>query len=386
MRRTIFAAEHEALRESVSRFLDAEVVPRYPDWERAGIVPREEFARAAALGLVGMSIDERHGGSGTADFRFNAVVTEECHRRGLTGYAMALQITNDVTLPYLLELSTEEQRQRWLPSIAAGETVTAIAMTEPGAGSDLAALRTSARRRNGDYVLNGTKTFITNAINADLVLVAARTGTTGTHRDISLLAIERGTAGFTRGRPLHKLGQHAQDTAELHFQDAVVPAENLLGAEGEGFRHMARNLAQERLSIALGAVAAAEGALQGTLQYVSERCAFGRPVGTFQHSRFTLAQCRTEVEVAQAFADRCLHAHVSGELAAEDASMAKLWCTEMLGRVTDACLQLHGGYGYMTEYPIARAYADARVQRIYGGTNEIMKEMIGRAMGLGEPS
>jgi alkylation response protein AidB-like acyl-CoA dehydrogenase len=385
MRRSGFEPEHEDLRESVGRFLDREIVPVYPRWEREGRIDRDAFRRAAAHGFVGMAIEEQHGGAGVDDFRFNAVVNEEAQRRGLTAYAVALTISNDVTLPYLLELTTAEQQARWLPGIAAGETVTAIAMTEPGAGSDLSAIRTTARRDGEEYVVDGAKTFITNGLNGDLILVAARTGSSGTHRDISILVVERDAVGFTRGPRMEKLGQHAQDTAELFFQDVRVPAANLLGEEGSGFLHMSRNLAQERLSIALGAVAAADGALTRTLDYVLGRHAFGRPIGTFQNSRFRLAECRTEVEVAQAFVDRCLAAHVDGVLAPAEASMAKLWATEMLGRVTDACLQLHGGYGYMTEYPIARAYADARIGRIYGGTSEIMKELIGRSMGLADP-
>jgi len=258
-------------------------------------------------------------------------------------------------------------------------------MSEPRAGSDLQGVTTRAERRDGGYVLNGSKTFITNGLNADLIITVVRTGRQGDHSDISLVAVEGDTPGFTRGRALEKLGQHAQDTAELFFDDAVVPAENLLGEEGRGFRYLTQHLAQERMSIAVGAVAAARGALERTLGYVLDRRAFGRPVGTFQNSRFKLAECRTEVEVAQAFVDRCLELHVAGELTADEAAMAKYWSSEAQGRVIDACLQLHGGYGYMLEYPIARDYADARISRIYGGTTEIMKEIIGRAMGLGDP-
>ena len=284
--------------------------------------------------------------------------------------------------PYFQRLATPEQCERWLPGYCAGELITAIAMTEPGIGSDLAAMSTRAIRDGDHYVLNGTKTFITNGINADLVIVAAKTDPSERHRGISLIVVERGTEGFSRSRKLEKIGQHAQDTAELSFADACVPAENLLGEEGEGFRYLVSNLPQERLSIAASAVAACEAALEWTLDYVRERHAFGQPIGSFQNSRFTLAELRTETDIARAFIDRCAQALDAGELTPEDAAMAKWWCTEVQGRVLDRCLQLHGGYGYMLEYPIARAFADARVTRIYGGTNEIMKEIIGRSMGL----
>jgi alkylation response protein AidB-like acyl-CoA dehydrogenase len=330
-------------------------------------------------------VPECFGGPGVDDFRFNAVLGEEAARRGLAAFALAFTMQNDVALPYLLELCNEGQLERWMPGIASGELVLGIAMSEPQTGSDLQGIRTRAERRNGGYELNGSKTFITNGLNADLVITVARTGRQGDHSDISLIVVENDTPGFNRGRNLQKLGQHAQDTAELFFESAVVPAENLLGEEGKGFRYLTNELVQERLSIAIGAVAAARGALERTLTYVKERTAFGRPVGTFQNSRFKLAECQTEVEVAQAFVDRALALHVAGELSIEEAAMAKYWCTEAQGRVVDTCLQLHGGYGYMVEYPIARDWADARISRIYGGTNEIMREVIGRGMGLGEP-
>ncbi|HEY3019815.1 MAG TPA: acyl-CoA dehydrogenase family protein [Solirubrobacteraceae bacterium] len=385
MRRTLFADEHEALRESFGRYLDAEIVPAYDAWEREGRIPREALRRLGELGFLGLAVDERYGGPGIDDFRFNAVLNEEAAGRGLAAFALAFTMQNDVALPYLLSVCTDEQRERWLPGIASGEIVLGIAMSEPRAGSDLQGVTMRADRRDGGYVLNGSKTFITNGLNADLIITVVRTGRQGDHSDISLVAVEGDTPGFTRGRALEKLGQHAQDTAELFFDDAVVPAENLLGDEGRGFRYLTQHLAQERMSIAVGAVAAARGALERTLGYVLDRRAFGRPVGTFQNSRFKLAECRTEVEVAQAFVDRCLELHVAGELTADEAAMAKYWSSEAQGRVIDACLQLHGGYGYMLEYPIARDYADARISRIYGGTTEIMKEIIGRSMGLGEP-
>jgi acyl-CoA dehydrogenase len=385
MRRERFGEEHQGLRESFARYLDAEVVPRYDDWERAGRIPRDELRRLGELGFLGLAVPERFGGAGVADFRFNAVLNEEAASRGLAAYALAFTMQNDVALPYLLDLCSEQQLERWMPGIASGELILGIAMSEPGAGSDLRGVRTRAERRNGAYELTGSKTFITNGLNADLVITVVRTGRNGDHSDISLLVVESDTPGFTRGRNLEKLGQHAQDTAELFFEAARVPAENLLGQEGKGFRYLTTSLVQERLSIAIGAVAAARGALERTLGYVKERTAFGRPVGTFQNSRFKLAECHTEVEVAQAFVDRALAGHVAGELTVEEAAMAKYWCTEAQGRVVDTCLQLHGGYGYMLEYPIARDYADARISRIFGGTNEIMREVIGRGLGLGDP-
>ncbi|MGX6446536.1 acyl-CoA dehydrogenase family protein [Patulibacter sp. S7RM1-6] len=385
MRRTLYETEHEALREAYGAFLEREVAPRYAAWERDGRVDREALRAAGAAGFLGLAVAEEHGGAGTDDFRFNAVLAEEGFSRGLAAFAMAVQIQNDVVLPYLTELTTDEQRARWLPGVASGELITAIAMSEPGAGADLAGLTTRAVRDGDDYVVSGAKTFITNGLNADLVLTAVRTGDTGRHGDISLLAIESGTPGFSRGRNLDKLGLHAQDTAELFFDEARVPAANLVGGEGQGFRHMMRRLAQERLTIAVGATAAARGALATTLGYVAERRAFGRPVGTFQHGRFELAACHGELQVTQAHVDAAVAAHGRGELSAEDAAVAKWWATEAQGRVVDRCLQLHGGYGYMTEQPITRFYADARVNRIYGGPNEVMLEIVGRSLGLGEP-
>jgi alkylation response protein AidB-like acyl-CoA dehydrogenase len=384
MRRPIFNPEHDDLRESFGRYLDTEVVPAYEGWERAGRIPREALRRVGELGFLGFDVPEAFGGPGVADFRFNAVINEEAARRGLAAFALAVTMQNDVALPYFTELCDEQQRARWLPGIVAGELILGIAMSEPGTGSDLQGIQTSAVRDGEHYIVNGSKTFITNGLNSELVVTAVRTGRSGRHSDMSLLVVEADTPGFARGRNLEKLGQHAQDTAELFFADARVPVANLIGAEGEGFRHLTHNLAQERLSIAIGAVAAARGALERTLRYALERKAFGRSIGSFQNSRFELAKARTEVEVAQAFVDRCLLAAAEGTLTADEAAMAKYWCSEAQGRVIDACLQLHGGYGYMLEYQIARDYADARISRIYGGTSEIMKEVIGRAMGLGE--
>jgi alkylation response protein AidB-like acyl-CoA dehydrogenase len=385
MRRDLFEDVHEDFRASFRTFLQREVIGedgRYGQWERDGIVPREVFALAGRGGFVGMAVPERYGGAGVEDFRFNLVIGEETQRAGVGSFGLGITLQNDICLPYFLRYCTAEQRERWLGGIASGELITALAMTEPGIGSDLAAMSTRALRDGEDYVIDGTKTFITNGINADLVIVAAKTDPSERHRGISLIVVERGMEGFSRSRKLEKIGQHAQDTAELSFADLRVPVGNLLGEEGEGFRYLVSNLPQERLSIAASAVAAAEAALEWTLDYVRERQAFGQPIGSFQSSRFALAEARTETDIARTFVDRCAQALDAGELTPEDAAMAKWWCTELQGRVVDRCLQLHGGYGYMLEYPIARAFADARVTRIYGGTNEIMKEIVGRSLGL----
>jgi alkylation response protein AidB-like acyl-CoA dehydrogenase len=382
VRRDLFEADHEAFREAVRAFFNREVVPHLAEWEAAGIVARELFATAGKAGFLGMAIPEELGGGGVDDFRFNMVIGEEASRAGAAAAGLGITLHNDVALPYFLRYCTEEQQRRWLPGIASGELITAIAMTEPGIGSDLASMSTTAIRDGEHYLVNGAKTFITNGINADLVITAVKTDPTQRHAGMSLLVIERGMAGFERGRNLDKLGQHAQDTAELSFTDVRVPVANLLGEEGQGFRQLVANLPQERVSIALSAVASAAVAMEHTLTYVKERRAFGQPIGTFQNSRFVLAEIATEVDIAQTYVDRCVRELNEGELSAEDAAKAKWWCTELQGRVVDRCLQLHGGYGYMNEYPIARAYADARITRIYGGTTEIMKEVVGRSLGL----
>jgi alkylation response protein AidB-like acyl-CoA dehydrogenase len=384
MKRELLEPEHEDFRDSFRTFLEREVSPNVEEWEREGIVPRELYAQAGEHGFVGIAVPERYGGAGIEDFRFNLVVGEEAQRVGASGAGLGLTLHNDICTPYFLQHCDEEQSERWLPGIASGELITAVAMTEPQAGSDLAAIATRAKRDGDHYVVDGAKTFITNGINADLVIVVVRTDPDEPHRGLSLLVVERDTDGFERGRNLEKIGQHSQDTAELFFDGARVPAANLLGKENEGFRYLVFNLAQERLSIAAAAVAAAEAALEWTLAYVRERQAFGRAVGTFQNTRFTLADVKTEVTIARTFIDRCVLAHNAGDLSPEDAAMAKLWCTDLQSTVTDRCLQLFGGYGYMLEYPIARAFADARVTRIYGGSNEIMKEIVGRSLGLGE--
>jgi alkylation response protein AidB-like acyl-CoA dehydrogenase len=385
MKRKLFDDVHEDFRESFRTFLAREVIGgegRYEQWERDGIVPREVFALAGRGGFLGMSVPESFGGAGAEDFRFNLVIGEECQRAGVGSFGLGITLHNDICLPYFLRYCTDSQRERWLAGIVSGELITAIAMTEPGIGSDLASMSTRARRDGEHYVVDGSKTFITNGINADLIITAVKTDPSERHRGISLLVIERGTAGFERGRNLEKIGQHAQDTAELSFSNVHVPVENLLGSEGEGFGQLVSNLPQERLSIAASAVAAGEAMLDWTLDYVRERKAFGQPIGSFQSSRFTLAELRGEVDIARAYIDRCAQALDAGELTAEDAATAKWWCTDLQGRVADRCLQLFGGYGYMTEYPIARAFADARVTRIYGGANEIMKEIVGRSLGL----
>ncbi len=382
MNRSLFEAEHEALRASFRAWLDKEVVPHKEQWDEAGIVPRSVFAEAGRHGFLAMAAPEDMGGGGQPDFRYNLVIGEEVQAVGAGAAGLGLTLHNDICLPYFLRYCSDEQRRRWLPGIASGELITAIAMTEPGIGSDLASMTTSARRDGEHYVVNGSKTFITNGINADLVITAVKTDPNQKHKGMSLLVLERGMDGFERGRNLEKIGQHAQDTAELFFHDVQVPVANLLGGEGRGFVQLVANLPQERLSIAAAGIAAARAALGWTLDYVKERTAFGQPIGSFQNSKFVLAEIATEVEIGQAFIDRCVLALNGGSLTAEEAAMAKWWCTELQKRVVDRCLQLFGGYGYMTEYPIARAYLDARITTIYGGTTEIMKEIVGRSLGL----
>jgi alkylation response protein AidB-like acyl-CoA dehydrogenase len=382
VRRLLLEDQHEEFRRSFRRWVNDVVVPRRQAWEKAGIVERDLFTEAGKHGFLAMAVPEEYGGGGVDDFRYNMVISEEFESAGAGGAALGITLHNDITLPYFLRLANGEQKARWLPSICSGEAITAIAMTEPGIGSDLGSMATSALRDGDCYILNGAKTFITNGINADLVIVAAKTDPTQRHRGMSLLVVERGMEGFERGRNLEKIGLHAQDTAELFFNDVRVPTANLLGEEGKGFGYLVANLPQERLSIAVAGVSAARAALARSIDYVRERQAFGQSIGSFQNTRFTLAELATEVAVAEAFVDRCVMALNAGELTAEEAAMAKWWCTELQGRAVDSGVQLHGGYGYMIEYPIARAYADARVTRIYGGTTEIMKEIIGRSLDL----
>ncbi|MFE9426397.1 acyl-CoA dehydrogenase family protein [Kitasatospora sp. NPDC006697] len=382
MKRVLFDEEHQAYRESVRTFLEREVVPHYPDWERDGIVPRSLFTGLGELGALGIAVPEEFGGSGICDFRYNVVVLEEAARAAVTPALLGPTLHTDVCMPYFLDETTEEQKARWLPGIASGELITAVAMTEPGTGSDLSGIRTKAVPDGDHYVLDGAKTFITNGINADLVIAAVRTGE-HPHRGLSLIVVERGTPGFERGRKLEKVGLHAQDTAELVFDGARVPAANLLGKEGEGFYGLTRNLAQERMSVAVAGLAQATAAFDWTVAYVRERNAFGKPIGSLQVTRHRMAELATELDVAQQYLDRCVQALNEGGLTPVDAAKAKWWCTELQGRVVDACVQLHGGYGYMLEYPIARAWQDSRVSRIYAGTTEIMKEIIGRSLELG---
>jgi alkylation response protein AidB-like acyl-CoA dehydrogenase len=380
MRRTIFEAEHDHFREVVRSFLRREAAPHSDAWEEAGMVPREFWREAASHGFVGFEVPEEFGGAGLRDFRFNAIIDEEVAYAGAVGDNFTMQ--NDILAPYLIELTDDAQKRRWLPGFASGDILAAIAMSEPGAGSDLRAMKASARRDGDDYVLDGTKTFVTSGIAADIVIVAARTDPAGGGSGFSLLVVERGMPGFERGRKLAKAGRWAQDTAELFFDGVRVPVANRLGEEGTGFPSLMRNLPRERLSMAVSAVAAAEHALELTLAYVKERTAFGRPVGSFQANRFALAELVTKVAAARAFVDRCIEAVNDGSLMPAEAAGAKAWTTDLQNEVVDRCVQLHGGYGYMLEYEISRLWRDARVQRIYGGTNEIMYEIVGRSLDL----
>jgi len=382
MRRTLFEADHELFRGAVREFVEREVAPNVDRWEADGIVDKAMFRQAGRAGLLGMAVPEEHGGGGVDDFRFNVVIGEELMRAGAFASGVCITLHNDVVLPYFLELATDEQKARWLPGLASGELMSAIAMTEPGAGSDLAGIAASAIRDGDSYVVNGSKTFITNGINADLIVVAVKTDPAARHAGMSLVVIEEGMEGFARGRNLEKIGLHAQDTAELFFDDVLVPAENLLGEEGRGFAHLMGNLPQERLSLAAGSIAHAQTAFDWALEYVKERRAFGRPIGGFQTIRHAMAEMRTELDIAQTYVDSRVTALNAGELTAEEAAKAKWWVTELENKVIGRCLQMFGGWGYMEEYPIARAFRDARVQTIYGGTNEVMKEIIGRSLGL----
>ncbi|MFI9324042.1 acyl-CoA dehydrogenase family protein [Kitasatospora aureofaciens] len=378
MQREIFTEQHEDFRATVKAFLAKEVLPHYDRWEKAGIVDRSVWLAAGRQGLLGIAAPEEYGGGGTPDFRYAAVLAEEFARAGASGLAIGLH--NDIIGPYLTSLATEEQKRRWLPGFCSGELITAIAMTEPGTGSDLQGIRTQAVDRGDHFLLNGAKTFISNGILADLVIVVARTTPEGGAHGLSLLAVERGTPGFERGRNLDKIGQKAQDTAELFFEDVRVPKENLLGELNGGFVHLMQNLAQERLTIAAAAIAGAEYLVEITTDYVKQREAFGRPLAKLQHVRFEIAELATECAITRTFVDRCITEHNRYALTPADASMAKWWATELQKRTADRCLQLHGGYGYMSEFPVARAFTDGRIQTIYGGTTEIMKEIVGRSI------
>ena len=377
---SILTEEHEDFRSTVRTFLEREVVPFHDRWEADGVVDREVWRKAGQAGLLCLDVDEEYGGAGVKDFRFAQVMAEEGARVGASGLGFGLH--SEIVVPYISALGTEEQKRRWLPGLVSGDTIAAIAMTEPGAGSDLQGITTHAVDKGDHWVLNGSKTFISNGILSDLVVVVAKTDPEAGHSGISLLVVERGMEGFERGRNLDKMGLKAQDTAELFFTDVVVPKENLLGTEGGGFIHLMENLPQERISIAVIAVAAMEHVFQLCLDYAKERQAFGRPIGTFQHNRFVLAEMATELQVAKTFVNDCVLKLNAGEADASLASMAKWWTTELQKKFVDQGVQLHGGYGYMNEYPIAKAYVDSRIQTIYGGTTEIMKEIIGRMLGV----
>jgi len=379
IQRTLFTADHEAFRDSVRRFIEREIVPNHAAWEDQGYVDREVWRKAGANGLLCLTMPEEYGGAGV-DKLFSIVQIEELTRAGCSGIGFGLH--SEIVAPYLLRYGTEEQKQRWLPRLANGEMIGAIAMSEPAAGSDLQAVKTTALRRDDHYVLNGSKTFITNGWHADLVIVVAKTNPEAGAKGTSLLVVERGMPGFEKGQRLKKLGLKAQDTSELFFDNVKVPLENLLGGENSGFVSLMQELPWERLQIAIAAVASAQIAIDRTIDYVKERKAFGQAVASFQNTRFTLAELQTQVQVARVFVDRCIELLMKRELDAATASMAKYWTTDLQCKVIDECLQLHGGYGFMWEYPIARQFADSRVQRIYGGTNEIMKEVIARSMGL----
>lgn len=381
MDRTLFSEEHELFRRSFRQFIEREVKPNQERWNQAGMVDREAWRKAGEQGFLCPWLEEEHGGPG-GDFLHSNVVIEELANVYESGFAMSLH--SDIVVPYIYSFGSPEQKQRWLPGCASGDLVTAIAMTEPGTGSDLANVQTTAVRDGDSYVLNGAKTFISNGILCDLCIVVAKTDSdpANAHRGISLLVVEADTPGFIKGKKLSKMGMASQDTAELFFEDCRVPAANRLGPEGGGFMALMNKLQQERLCVAIAAQAGAERVLADTIAYVKERQAFGRPISKFQNTRFKLAECAAKVEVGRAFIDKVIAEHMAGKYLVRECSIAKLWQTEMLGEVVDTCLQFFGGYGYMLEYPIARAYMDARVQRIYAGTNEIMKIIIAKQMGL----
>lgn len=379
MKRIIFEPEHEQFRDSVIKFMQAEVAPYAEKWREEGMVPRELYLKAGAQGLLCTWADEKFGGAGIDDFRFEQIIIEENMRHGDIGFYINLH--NDLVAPYIAKLGSEEQQARWMPGIVSGEKILAVAMTEPSTGSDLAGMKTHAEDKGDHWLLNGAKTYISNGILSDLIVVAARTDPESRH-GLSLFVVERGMEGFERGRKLAKMGLKAQDTAELFFNDVKVPKENMLGEPGQGFRYLARFLAQERLVAAIGFMATAQTAFDITLEYVKDRKAFGKPIGAFQNTRFKMASMRVELDSAQTYIDQLVLLLNAGELSAEDASGAKLLASELEGRVMDECVQLHGGAGYMEEYRISRMYTDARISRIFAGTSEIMREIIGRGLGL----
>jgi acyl-CoA dehydrogenase len=378
----LLTADHEDFRAVVRRVIEREVLPHYDSWRDAGLVPRDLFRTLGAVGVMGFSIPAEYGGGGVDDYRYNVVIQEEAARAVVTLGGLRTHL--DIVLPYFLAYAGPEQRERWFPGLASGDLYTAIAMSEPGVGSDLAGISTTARRDGDHYVVDGAKTFITGGHHADLVVVVTRTARSETDRraGLTLLVVEKGMPGFTVGRKLDKIGLSTQDTVELSFDGVRVPVANRLGEEGAGFGMLTRNLAQERLAIAVGSVAQARTAHEHTLRYVRERQVFGKPLSSFQNTKFELAAMAAELAAGQALLNEAVTSLVEGRLSPADAAVAKLFCTEMQGRVVDRCLQLHGGYGYVTEFPIARMYADARVTRIYGGTSEVLKTIIGRSLGL----
>ncbi|AIJ23315.1 acyl-CoA dehydrogenase family protein [Amycolatopsis methanolica] len=378
MERTLFTSDHQAYRELVREFVTREVEPKLARWDSDRLIDRDVWLAAGKQGVIGLSVPEEFGGGGQPDYRYQVVVFEELARVGAASLTSSFSLQDNIIVPYVQDLGTAEQKRRWLTGMASGELIGAIAMTEPGAGSDLQGVRTTAVRDGEEWVINGQKTFITSGINADFVIVVARTDPGAGSRGFSLIVVETGTPGFTRGRKLDKIGLHAQDTAELYFDNVRVPASNLLGTEGRGFAHLMERLPLERLSIATGALASAAAVFAETRRYCFQRRAFGQPIGDFQNTRFQLAEMSTELDVTRAYHDAAVLALNAGDLTAVDAAKAKWWATELQKRVIDRCLQLHGGYGYMVEYPVARAYLDSRIQTIYGGTTEIMKEIIGR--------
>jgi len=375
--RNVFNNDHEQFRDSVRKFLETEAVPFHAQWEKDGQIDRELWRKAGELGFLCPTVPEAYGGV-EVDFRYNAIVVEEVSKLGLTGIGFSLH--SDISVPYIVNLGTEEQKHKYLPGCLSGDIVTAIAMTEPGTGSDLQGIQTTAIRDGDEYVINGSKTFITNGQHADLVIVVCKTDPTAGAKGLSLFLVEADTLGFEKGSNLEKIGLKAQDTSELFFQDVRVPKESMLGAEGMGFKYLMMELPQERLSIAIVAVAQAQSILEQTVDYVKERKAFGKPIALFQNSQFELAEMDAEMTCMRVFVDRCLELHIEGKLDAVTASKAKLLATELQFKTINRCLQLHGGYGYMWEYPVARAFADSRVQCIYGGTSEIMKLIIARAL------
>ena len=381
MERNHFEQDHVLFRDAFKKFVQSEVVPHNTTWEANGICDRSMFTAAGKGGFLGTQVATEWGGAGVEDFRFNQIIMEEFELAGVGSAGSGIAMHNDIIVPYFIEFCDEDQKQKWLPGLCSGDLISAIAMSEPGVGSDLGRLATTAKRDGDHYVVNGSKTFISNGINADVLVLAARTGA-DRHKGITLLVVEDGMPGFTRSSNLKKIGRHCQDTAELSFDDCHVPVANRLGSESQGFYYMMSNLPQERLNIAVSAISAARYSFDLTLDYVKEREAFGQPIGSFQSSRFALAEMKTEISIGQEFVDRCVMALNNNELTAEEAAMAKWWTTELQNKVNDRCLQLHGGYGYMDDYSISRAWRDGRVQTIYGGTTEIMKEIIGRSLGL----